>query len=409
MDNATPDHACHNLAHLEIQFLGFINETGTIGRLQQLAGPFLDQCLACIVRVTRASTPQVQDRFLDKVYETYPTLNASNIHHLRTLGEVSSSIGRPPPILLISEGLEKSGTTAMASGRVMDAWPGEQGVEKVFIKVFRKYPDTNMTEAKKLLWGRVVIWGRLSHPNVTGFRGVNASVFNRLALVFDHAQHGNIIQYLASNPNASRPALLLQIAIGLRYLHGLGLSHGNLKGANVVVDGVGQVRLSDCGLASINWDIQIPDTESDVGNTRWLAPEIIKPSPEVQGILESRPADIFAFAMLAIEIFTGRIPFPEEHNDRTVVRRIYSGDRPVYPQNALEVGLTTPIWEFLQRCWDTNPMKRPTIDEVVERWKGFLENNNERDPTPPPAEAEVLPVRNLRRAKNLLKKLLCLR
>ena len=68
MDSATPGPACHNLAHLETQLLGFINETGTIERLQQLAGPLL-HCLVCITRVIQTSTPGVQDRFLDKVYE----------------------------------------------------------------------------------------------------------------------------------------------------------------------------------------------------------------------------------------------------------------------------------------------------------------------------------------------------
>ena len=169
MDNATLGPACHNLAHLETQLLEFINEAGTIERLQQLAEPLLDQCLACIVRVAQESPSGVQDRFLDKVYEVcrpdrvqmpfhehlrptkiYPVLNASNIHRFQTLGTISSSIGRPPPILLISEGLEKSGTTAVASGGLMDDWAGEQGLEKVFIKVFRKYPDANMVAIKKV-------------------------------------------------------------------------------------------------------------------------------------------------------------------------------------------------------------------------------------------------------------------
>ena len=158
MDNATLGPACHNLAHLETQFLGFINEAGTIERLQRLAEPLLDQCIGCIIRVVRASPPEVQDRFLDKGYEvrrpdrvqmpfhkhlpptkTYPVLNASNIHRIQTLGAISSAIGRPPPILFISEGLEKSGTTAVASGGLMDDRAGEQGLERVFIKVFRKY------------------------------------------------------------------------------------------------------------------------------------------------------------------------------------------------------------------------------------------------------------------------------
>jgi len=54
----------------------------------------------------------------------------------------------------------------------------------------------------------VVIWKRLSHDYVLPFYGVDRANF-QLALVYDWADSGNIIQYLNSNPNVSRTRLVL--------------------------------------------------------------------------------------------------------------------------------------------------------------------------------------------------------
>ena len=110
-----------------------------------------------------------------------------------------------------------------------------------------------------------------------------------------------------------------------------------------------------------------------VGISRWLAPEIITP-PRKRGtvpVLESKAADVFAYGMLALEVFTGKVPFDGER-DEAVVLRISRGGRPVMPPNAGAVGLTDEIWNFLESCWQQNPKKRPTMREVVEKWQRFI-------------------------------------
>ena len=147
--------------------------------------------------------------------------------------------------------------------------------------------------------------------------------------------------------------------------------------SNVVVSGSGNARLTDYGFAPINTCIRLTAAESTAGNVRWLAPEIIRPPQDTSNhVLESKPADVFAFAMLAVEVFTGKVPFEEQGNPGAA-SRIFKGDRPEFPQNAEDVGLTIQMWELLQRCWDAEPTKRPTIEEVVETWDGLIENEKQ--------------------------------
>ena len=91
--------------------------------------------------------------------------------------------------------------------------------------------------------------------------------------------------------------------------------------------------------------------------------------------MESKPADVFAFGMFAVEVFTGKIPF-KEHKNEAVVLRISQGGRPEMPENAQAVGLTNDMWRVLEDCWQQNPKKRPTMEEVAKRWQKFVEYDN---------------------------------
>lgn len=51
------------------------------------------------------------------------------------------------------------------------------------------------------------MWMRLSHLNVLPFHGVSMRV-SKLALVYDWCENGNITQYTASHPDASRTILV---------------------------------------------------------------------------------------------------------------------------------------------------------------------------------------------------------
>jgi len=92
-------------------------------------------------------------------------------------------------------------------------------------------------------------------------------------------------------------------------------------------------------------------------------------------VMESKAADVFAFGMLAVEVFTGKIPFEGQTNE-TAVLLIARGDRPKMPENAQAVGLTGEIRKLLKGCWQQNPKKRPTMEDIVRRWEEFVENNN---------------------------------
>ena len=95
----------------------------------------------------------------------------------------------------------------MATGGTTDIWRGTLIGKQVAFKAFRIYALQDLQEAKGILWKLVPIWKRLIHENVLPFHGVDTSIFE-LALVYDWSDNGNIIQYLESYPDVSRPKLV---------------------------------------------------------------------------------------------------------------------------------------------------------------------------------------------------------
>ena len=133
-------------------------------------------------------------------------------------------------------------------------------------------------------------------------------------------------------------------------------------------------------MAPINSDprFTVSATHESLENSRWLAPEITEPPRRGHVMVrESKAADVFAFGMLAVEIFTGEVPFVEQ-GEEAVVLQILKGGRPKMPEDAQEVGLTIEMWGLIESCWRQNPKKRPTIKNVVVRWKELIEHVNNR-------------------------------
>jgi len=197
------------------------------------------------------------------------------------------------------------------------------------------------------------MWKRLSHRNIVPLRGVTIDLFQ---LVSDWMPGGELSNYIKENPDVDRLGLLSDVAEGLRYLHSRNMIHGDLKGPNILVDDSGCARITDFGLARVT---QSPDTmwsASRRGNTpRWAAPEVLDEKPH------SKEADVYSFAMVMIEVFTGAVPF-SHRTTNAVILDVMDGFRPPRPTHPT---FTEDLWALMQNCWDQEPHLRPEASEVL--------------------------------------------
>ncbi|EMD31390.1 hypothetical protein CERSUDRAFT_119782 [Gelatoporia subvermispora B] len=251
-------------------------------------------------------------------------------------------------------------SSPIGSGGFGDVWKGSYCGDAVAIKVIR-----NPTGSPEIALSEAIIWKHLDHPNITPFYGIDTSE-SRFSLVSQWMEHGTIKQYLRDYPDADRSEYVLQIAGGLRYLHDLGIVHGDLITGNILVNSARVASLVDFGLAAICYDGQL-DTSSAAGQSRrWTAPEVIDPETYgLQRVILTKESDIYSWAITIWEIYTNEVPFRQLTYDAAVTRAITTGQRPLRSPQAIQNGLDDDLWQLLQLCWNDKRNMRPLIGSVL--------------------------------------------
>ncbi|KAH9569015.1 hypothetical protein CY35_03G109800 [Sphagnum magellanicum] len=171
--------------------------------------------------------------------------------------------------------------------------------------------------------------------------------------------------------------LMLQVARGLKYLHSKHIVHRDVKSSNILVkaltgvpaleykEGYLSAKLADFGTSKTkNSSTRFSKQTSNVGTTKWMAPEVfsIDSGAVVPGLqLPAYPfkADVYSFALVCYEILTRKQPFEAEQwvglRQRIKVDRL----RPELPERC-----PTRLASLIQRCWEHNPCERPDFAEI---------------------------------------------
>ena len=199
---------------------------------------------------------------------------------------------------------------------------------------------------------------------------------------------------------ADKLQIALDVAAGLQFLHRCDpdqilIAHRNLKTSNILLrrtsSGTLEVKIGDFGCSRIQGEYE--SAHSLVGALYSKAPEVLAASQteeeEASGY-DPRAADVFSYAMVIYELFSGLKPFSRAGrrypNSEIVVNKILRGQRP-----RIDL-LQTPDNAFLQKvylimilCWDQLPNNRPSMEQVVH----YLENGTIEELQALQAEQEV--------------------
>ncbi len=84
-----------------------------------------------------------------------------------------------------------------------------------------------------------------------------------------------------------------------------------------------------------------------------MAPEILQKQNYTTA------SDIYSFGMVMWELMTGRMPFWDQDYDISLIIKICNDFRPSIVANAPEGYI-----ELMQKCWDSDPNKRPTASDI---------------------------------------------
>ncbi|KAF9642628.1 kinase-like protein [Thelephora ganbajun] len=237
---------------------------------------------------------------------------------------------------------------------------------EVAVKALRVYNNDSQGIIHRFC-KEVITWRVLRHPNVLPLLGATMAN-NRFAMMSEWMTNGNINQFVTTYPDANRFELLGGVAKGLIHVHSQGMVHGDLKGANILIDGTGRACLADFGLLTIAPDpTNVTSSNSFLqgGTCRWMSPELL--DPENFDLKDNRPtkrSDCYALGMVIYEVLAGRVPFSRYHC-YVVVAKILKGERPRRPEGAEGAWFTDGVWNTVEHCWEPVPGDRPSIKDVL--------------------------------------------
>jgi predicted Ser/Thr protein kinase len=166
----------------------------------------------------------------------------------------------------------------------------------------------------------------LSHPNIVTVidRGEHEG---RQFIVFEYVAGENLkrlIERRGPAPVATVLELGMQIARGLSFAHQQGLVHRDVKPQNVLLNGDGQAKVTDFGIAR-SMDVQhgMTQTGTVLGTSDYIAPE------QAQGQRVDEHTDVYSLGVVLYELLTGEVPFPAENFVAVAMRHINEPPPPI--------------------------------------------------------------------------------
>ena len=185
---------------------------------------------------------------------------------------------------------------------------------------------------------------------------------NNYVVVLTNVREGNLRDYLHNNHSRltlkNRITIFKHLCRSLDDIHEKDLMHRDLHSGNILIQG-GTCFITDLGLCG-----PVDDKSSGkiYGITPYIAPEVFQEKKI------TKESDIYSIGMLMWEIFAGHPPFDDRaHNGNLILNIVINGMRPPLLPN-----MPDDCAQMMQKCWDVDPSKRPTIVEL----KKFANNKS---------------------------------
>ncbi|KAM8717203.1 hypothetical protein ACLKA7_003984 [Drosophila subpalustris] len=251
-----------------------------------------------------------------------------------------------------------------AFGEVFKAvWTTKDRTRNIAVKRIRDIDPEVKVEKE------VKYWSLVNHENIVKLYGTTKDNEHQTIVVMEYAECGSLYNFLHGErrENTERKVSILgklnwmlQCAKGVAYLHDLNpkIIHRDLKSHNLLLfNHFCTLKICDFGTVR-----PLASSMTVAGTAAYMAPEV------GLGSVYTEKCDVYSFGIVCWEIMSQKKPFYHvEIQDNLVIMNLAcKNDRP--PIVDVEINDQTKfIREWIQQCWDLDPKKRPTMQDMVVR------------------------------------------
>jgi serine/threonine protein kinase len=255
----------------------------------------------------------------------------------------------PAAIAALGERYEILGEAGHGSmGNVYKARDRETG-ETVALKLLK--PEIASDQAMMDRFKNELLFARkITHKNVCRvyeFNRVAGIAYTSMEFVEGESLR-SVLNRFGGLPQRKATDLALQICSGLKEAHAQGIVHRDLKPENVMIDGQGNVKIMDFGIAR-SMEAGTRLTGSMVGTPAYMAPE------QVAGKPVDYRTDIYSLGLMLYEMFTG-VPAFSADNSIAVALKQMREDPPL--PHEVEPNIPVGTERAILKCLEKDPAKR---------------------------------------------------
>jgi serine/threonine-protein kinase len=191
---------------------------------------------------------------------------------------------------------------------------------------------------------------QIAHPNVCRVYDIG-EVHGELYLSMEYVDGEDLaalLKRIGRLPIDKGVEVARKLCAGLAAAHAKGVLHRDFKPANIMIDGHGEVRIMDFGLAAMAERVDKADVRS--GTPAYMSPE------QLAGREATVQSDLYALGLVLYELFTGRPAF--EAKDAQELLRLREGSKVTKPSTLIPE-LSERVERVVLRCLDPDPKLRP--------------------------------------------------
>ncbi|CAM9992093.1 unnamed protein product [Scytosiphon promiscuus] len=211
---------------------------------------------------------------------------------------------------------------------------------------------------------------RLRSPNTVNVYGAVMSFPDRMVLVMELLVGGDLLTLLRKStellPEEQSRRIVGDICTGMSFLHSKNTIHGDLKSANVLLDGDGRAKIADFGTS--RWSQHSNSTGLATYTTRpsqniqmtiaWSAPEVLDSGGSTY------ESDVYSFGIVVWEVFSRERPWGNKTSLTEILTAVLKGSRPPFREDA-----PADIVEIAEACWSAEPKERTSFRAIMESMK----------------------------------------
>lgn len=239
------------------------------------------------------------------------------------------------------------------------------GAQLIAVKEVYFNQNKDVDIQKQRLENEIEILKGLSHPNIVKFQGTCA--LDDKVQIFMNFVAGGTLSSLMDNfgplSESVHKRFTQQMMSAVAYIHSKGVVHRDIKGANILIEPRGTIKLIDFGCSremslSRNGDGKDSSLMKSLrGTPFWMAPEVIR------GTGCNHKSDIWSVGCTVIEMATGRPPWSDVYDNTTAVMfAIGSGN---VPDPILPDDTSKEARDFVKECITRKMEDRPSADMLL--------------------------------------------